>query len=207
MADPGARQRGHDEAAHSAQAAQPDERRSYLLVDGENIDATLGASVFGRRPQPEERPRWERLLEFVERQWHQPVHGLFFLAVKDDLPMSFVQALTAIGYRPVPLRGGPQDKVVDIAIQRTLDAIAERPEADVVLVSHDGDFLPQLTPLVGTRRVGLVGFEEFRNHGFRELCRRGLEFFDLEHDVRAFRVALPRLRVITIEEFDPADYL
>ncbi|WP_278258020.1 hypothetical protein [Nocardioides convexus] len=34
--------------------------------------------------------------------------------------MSFVQALMAIGYRPIPLSGGPGQKVVDIAIQRTL---------------------------------------------------------------------------------------
>ncbi|MGO1423524.1 MAG: NYN domain-containing protein, partial [Brachybacterium sp.] len=26
------------------------ERTTYLLVDGENIDATLGVSVLGRRP-------------------------------------------------------------------------------------------------------------------------------------------------------------
>lgn len=182
---------------------------TYVLVDGENIDATLGASVFGRRPFPEERPRWERLLEYVERQWGNPVRGLFFLAVKDDLPMSFVQALVAIGYRPVPLRGGPQDKVVDIAVQRTLEELARRDGEthDVVLVSNDGDFVPQIEPLLGTRRVGLIGFEEFRNHGFRGLVQRGLEFFDLEHDVRAFNVSLPRLRVISIEEFDPADFL
>ena len=181
-------------------------RASYVLVDGENIDATLGTSVFGRRPHPEERPRWERLLEFLERQWGNPVHGLFFLAVKDDLPMSFVQALVTRGYRPVPLRGAPHEKVVDIAIQRTLEALADR-EADVALVSNDGDFLPQVEALLGSRRVGLMAFEEFRNHGYRELVGEGLEFFDLELDVRAFNVRLPRLRVITLEEFDPADYL
>ena len=31
-------------------------RQTYLLVDGENIDATLGTSILQRRPQPEERP-------------------------------------------------------------------------------------------------------------------------------------------------------
>jgi uncharacterized protein len=46
---------------------------TYLLVDGENIDATLGGSVLGRRPNPEERPRWERVREFAERVWRQPV--------------------------------------------------------------------------------------------------------------------------------------
>ena len=31
-------------------------RTTYVLIDGENIDATLG-QVFGRRPAPQERPR------------------------------------------------------------------------------------------------------------------------------------------------------
>ena len=38
-----------------------DRRVTWMLVDGENIDATLGTSIFGRRPQPDERPRWDRL--------------------------------------------------------------------------------------------------------------------------------------------------
>ena len=38
---------------------------TYVLVDGENIDATLGTSILGRRPQPDERPRWDRLLSFA----------------------------------------------------------------------------------------------------------------------------------------------
>ena len=90
-------------------------RTTHVLVDGENIDATLGTSILGRRPRPEERPRWERLLQFVERQWGQPTNGLFFLAANSELPMSFVQALLAIGYRPIPLSGGANQKVVDIA--------------------------------------------------------------------------------------------
>ncbi|TCJ00603.1 NYN domain-containing protein [Aeromicrobium sp. IC_218] len=180
---------------------------TYLLVDGENIDATLGQSIFGRRPQPQERPRWDRLLRFAEKHWDQPVKGLFFLAVNGELPMPFVQALIAIGYRPVPLSGGPDDKVVDMAIQRTLEAIAQRGD-DVMLASNDGDFLPQIETLVdGDRRVGVMGFEEFRNSGFHALEHRGLELLDLEHDVEAFNVVLPRLRVIPIDQFDPLDFL
>ena len=30
---------------------------TYLIVDGENVDATLGVRVLGRRPNPEERTR------------------------------------------------------------------------------------------------------------------------------------------------------
>lgn len=179
------------------------ERVTYVLVDGENIDATLGNNILGRRPRPDERPRWDRLLEWAEQSLHQDVRGLFFLAVNEEMPMAFIQALTAIGFRPVPLRG--EGKIVDIAIQRTAEALYER-EADVVLASHDGDFVPQVRQLCdGSRQVAVVGFSEFVNTGFRGLP--GLRVIDLEHDVGAFNSALPRIRVISIDEFDPLDFL
>src|SRR5919112_3443104 len=113
-----------------------DSRTTYVLVDGETIDATIGGSILGRRPRPEERPRWERLLQFTRERWGQPATGLFFLAANNELPMAFVQALLAIGYRPVALSGGLGEKVVDIAIQRTLTELGRR-DADVLLVSND----------------------------------------------------------------------
>jgi uncharacterized protein len=182
------------------------ERTTYVLIDGENIDATLGASIFGRRPHPNERPRWDRILSFAESTWRQQAKGLFFLAVKDDLPMSFIQALVSMGYRPIPLSGAPAEKVVDLAIQRTLDELVRR-EADLMLVSNDGDFLPQMERLLDGRRVGLLAFNEFKNSGFTALIDGGLEFFDLEYDVLAFNEQLPRLRIIPIDEFDPNDFL
>lgn len=48
---------------------------TYLLVDGENIDATLGMSVLGRRPEPEERPRWDRVLSFCDTLSDQEAGG------------------------------------------------------------------------------------------------------------------------------------
>jgi uncharacterized protein len=187
---------------------QPAGRFTYVLVDGENIDATLGSSVFGRRPQPEERPRWERVTKFAAEAWQQPVRGLFFLAATSrDLPVPFIQALLAMDYRPIPLTGSAGEKVVDIAIQRTLAALTAH-AGDVMLASHDGDFLPQITELLGgRRRVGLIGFREFINSGFAPLVEHGLDIFDLERDVSAFNTALPRIRAIPIEEFDPLDYL
>lgn len=183
------------------------ERVTYLLVDGENIDATIGNSILNRRPHPEERPRWDRLLTFAQAEWDQPVQGLFFLNASSGLPMAFVQALRAIGYRAVPLSGTADEKVVDMAIIRTMEALLDR-DADVMLVSHDGDFVDAMTPLVDSdRRVGLMAFEEFRNNGFGPLESRGMEFFDLEHDARAFNTHLPRLRIIAIEDFDPLDFL
>ncbi len=181
-------------------------RSTYVLIDGENIDATLGTSILGRRPRPEERPRWERLLQFARDQWEQEVHGLFFLAANNELPMSFVQALLAMGFRPVPLSGGAGVKVVDIAIQKTLVELSKRP-ADVVLVSNDGDFVGELRDLLDGRRVGVVGFREFRNQAYRELLDHGLESFDLEYDVQAFNERLPRVRIIPIEDFDPTQFL
>ncbi|QNK53315.1 NYN domain-containing protein [Dermacoccus sp. PAMC28757] len=183
-------------------------RITYVLIDGENIDATLGTSILGRRPHPDERPRWDRPLRFAEQEWRQDAKGLFFLAANGpELPMSFIQALTALGYQPIPLSGASDEKVVDMAIQKTLDALRTY-QADVMLVSHDGDFLPQVEPLLGgSRKVGLIGFKEFRNSGFAPLEAQGMEFFDLEHDVKAFNATLPRLRIIPIDEFDPLAYL
>jgi uncharacterized protein len=76
-----------------------------------------------------------------------------------------------------------------------------------MLVSNDGDFVPQVEEICDGRRVALVGFREFRNARFRELVGDGLELLDLEYDVAAFNSALPRLRVIPIAEFDPLDFL
>jgi uncharacterized protein len=180
---------------------------TYVLIDGENIDATLGGNILGRRPRPEERPRWDRLLQFAQDHYGPEPTGLFFLAANSELPMSFVQALLSMGYRPIPLSGAASEKVVDIAIQRTLAALADRDD-DVLLVSNDGDFVEGVSALLDSRRrVGVVGFTEFRNHEFAALVSRGLEVFDLEYDVQAFTARLPRIRIIPIDQFDPLDFL
>ncbi|MCL3862759.1 NYN domain-containing protein [Actinotalea sp. K2] len=191
----------------TALTVQP--RTTYLLVDGENIDATLGGSILGARPTPDQRPRWERVLDFARTVWGaEQVKGLFFLnASSGTMPMSFVQALVAIGFQPIPLSGESYEKVVDIGIQRTLDALADR-AGDVLLASHDGDFAPQLAALLGTdRNVGMLSFKEFTSSALQHLVEGGLELFDLESDVQAFNVRLPRLRIISLDEFDPTNYL
>ncbi len=120
--------------------------------------------------------------------------------------MPFIQALTAMDYRPIPLSGPPGAKVVDIGIQRTLDALVDR-RGDVVLGSHDADFVPQVAALLGDRRVALLAFREFVSLQYSELEAEGLEVFDLETDAGSFTRRLPRLRIIPLDEFDPADFL
>ena len=145
-------------------------------------------------------------LQFARERWDQPARGLFFLAANTELPMTFVQALLAIGYTPVPLVRRPRREG-----RRHRDpAHARGPgdrEDDVLLVSNDGDFVEQVGDLLDGRRVGVIGFVEFRNSAFVPLAERGLESFDLEYDVQAFNERLPRVRIIPIDEFDPAQFL
>ena len=196
-------------AGAAAAASEPaTATTTYLLVDGENIDATLGISVLGHRPEPDERPRWERVLDFTTRTFGQPVKALFFLNVSNGyVPMTFVQALLAMDYRPVPLAGRSDQKVVDIGIQKMMDVLVDRP-ANVMLASHDGDFLSQTRALLNpTRRVGLLGLREYVNLGFADLIPSGLEVYDLEEDVACFRKPLPRTRIIHVDDFDPLRFL
>ena len=195
---------------------------AYLLVDGENIDATLGMSVLGRRPEPEERPRWDRVLSFCDNLSDATAGGqgsdttaLFFLnATSGHMPMGFVQALMAMDYRPLPLAGtgAPDEKVVDIGIQRTLDALTQRADSgqhvQVLLGSHDGDYVPQIERLLDAgASVGVLCFREFLSTHLASLQDKGLRVHDLEYDVDAFTSTLPRIRIIPLAEFDPFAFI
>ena len=186
-----------------------DSPTTYLLVDGENIDATLGMSVLGRRPDPQERPRWDRVMSFSAQVWDENARGLFFLnATSGQMPMGFVQALLAMDFRPIPLAGSVTEKVVDIGIQRTMEAILEQGHGDVLLASHDGDYIPQVERLLDAgRQVGVLCFREFLNSQLADLTERGLKIYDLEDDLGAFNAVLPRVRIIPLDSFDPVRYL
>ncbi|QPK81030.1 NYN domain-containing protein [Schaalia sp. ZJ405] len=185
------------------------EETTYLIVDGENIDATLGLSVLDRRPNPEERPRWDRVLESAREKWSENAKGLFFLNGSSGfLPMGFVQALTAMDYSVIPLSGPDDVKVVDVGLQRTMDAILQLDSGSVILASHDADFVPQIEALLDRgRHVAVMCFKEFLSSQLQDLEDRGLEIIDLEYDVHAFQVKLPRLHIIDLDDFDPFDYL
>ena len=111
-------------------------------------------------------------------------------------------------YSVIPLSGPADMKVVDVGLQRTMDAIAALDSGDVILASHDADFLPQLEALLDQgRRVAVMCFKEFLSSQLHELEERGLEIIDLEYDVHAFQVHLPRLHIIDIDDFDPMSFL
>jgi uncharacterized protein len=74
-----------------------------------------------------------------------------------------------------------------------------------LLCSHDADFAPHLQRLVEDgRRVGLLGFREFASS---QLTGLGIPLYDLEDDVAAFNSPLPRVRVISLDDFDPEYFL
>lgn len=193
----------------------------YILIDGENIDATLGVNIFKRAPHPEERPRWDRVLRFDPWAQDSPdslsddegeieATGLFFMNATERTAMTFVQALLAIGWRPVLLTSDdPQIKIVDAGIQRTLEAIAtHRPGADIVIASHDVDYLPQISDLLDAgHRVAIICFREYLSVQLAELEDRGLEIVDLEYDVGAFNQTLNRIYPMDIADFDPLDFI
>ncbi|WP_313955543.1 nuclease [Kocuria palustris] len=182
---------------------------TYLLVDGENIDATLGMSLLERKPKPEERPRWEKVMKGARKLWNQDTNGLFFLnGSNGHLPFSFVAALRGFDYQVIPLAAPPRVKVVDVGIQRMLDAILAQGRGDVILASHDIDFHDQIEALLDDgRRVAVLCFRELLSAGLHEMEEKGLQIVDLEDDFDAFKAPLPRLRIIDLDAFDPTRYL
>lgn len=192
--------------APAATATSAVQSMVYILVDGENIDMTLGQMILQARPRPDQRPRWERVARYIGQRFGKNVRPLFFLNASRGMPISFIAALQAMGYVPVPLLGEADQSVVDVAILRTLEALRDRP-GDVVLASHDHDFAHALGAVAGpSRSVAVLGFEEFISSELRDLPH--VEVIDLEHDADAFDGGpLPRVRVIPIDEFDPLRFL
>ena len=65
----------------------------------------------------------------------------------------------------------------------------------------------EVAVVAGQEHVGVLAFREFTSTALQHLTDGGLEVFDLEGDVGAFNVVLPRLRIIPLAEFDPLRYL
>jgi uncharacterized protein len=185
---------------------------TYVLIDAENLDRTIG-EILGRRPSPGERVNYQSLVSFCSERWAKPLRCLVCLNVRgEQIPepmLGFVQALRAAKCDVVPLYGRTDQKVVDLAIVKLLNALKEHASANVILGSHDGeDFAAHVGALLGgTRSVAVLGFREFMSQKFRELQGQGLQILDLEYDARALAQRLPRLVPIKVDEFDPLAFL
>ena len=147
------------------------------------------------------------MTEFAERTWGQPVTGLFFLnASNGNLPASFVQALLAMDYRPIPLAGGvgPEGRRrrhpahPRRAARPTTTPTCCWPATTPTSSTHLGALLG------GGRKLGLIGLREYMS---TQLTGLGVPLFDLEDDVNAFTQPLPRVRIIPLAEFDPETFL
>ena len=188
-----------------------EDRKVYLLVDGENIDRTLG-QILSKKPKSEQRPRWDAVKNFVEKEFQARCRALFFLNANEGVSGSFLQALKMMDFIPILLTGPPESKVVDLGIPKTLAAIKDQPSSGylpgVALVSHDADFRAAFGILGTDRQRAIIGFKEFFSGEYSTVPR--LSIFDLEEDVKAFREdmpPLPRLRSIDVSKFDPTKYL
>jgi uncharacterized protein len=184
---------------------------TYFLIDGENIDATTW-NLLGGKPALEFRPQWDRIAAFLAARFAAPpVKSLFFINFKGQAQFPFIQAIRLMGVTPILLSGPADQKIVDLAIIRTVDAIANTtaPDCPVVLGSHDGgDFAAGMQKLLDQKRpAAVLGFREYLSDRFNRLAPAGLQLLDLEYDAKAFKAPLPRILVVDIAEYDPAKYL
>jgi putative heme uptake system protein len=182
---------------------------SYVLIDAENVDWAV-SNVVGRKPEPQDRVQFDRLVNFCESYFPSPVRCIVVLNARGeqlpDVMLGFVRALKAAGCEVVLLHGRPDQKVVDVGIHKLLEAIrTQRPKAAVALASHDGmDFADALRPLLEEKRkVVVMGLREHVSQRFRDLVPSGLEILDLEINAKVFLRPLPRLLPVHVDEFDP----
>lgn len=178
---------------------------TYLLVDGENVDSTLGA-ILGKKPDPTQRPRWDRVITFVEELWgdkDEDLKAFFFLNVKKTatIPYKFLHVLQMVGFETILLQG-ENASVVDEGIKKTLELLTDK-EGHIVLVTHDHGYCDLLNSALTqhNRNLAMLGFSEFISAKYsKELP---VQAYDLERDVNAFIVKLERDKVVPLDTFDP----
>lgn len=186
----------------------------YMLIDGANIDGVLG-QILGRQPTGRERPRWDHVMRFsVDSLPMDKRKAHFFIATDgEQIPQKlspFIETLKQCGIKPWLLTREGNRQVVDEAINKVLARMRERgDESNILLLSHDSDYvneLKKIREMDSERVIAILGFPEYMSNDFDEV--EGLRKYDLEHDVTdGFIHDLPRIRVITIDAFEPDDVL
>lgn len=209
MDSPGGRSAAYGTAMQSGRTPAA----SYVLIDAENIDWAV-SNVVGRKPESQDRVQFDRLVSFCESNFPAPVRCVVVLNARGeqlpDVMIGFVRALKSAGCEVALLYGRPEQKVVDLGILKLLENIrTQRPNAAVVLASHDGaDFAEALKPMLAEKRqVAVLGLREYVSQRFRELVPSGLKILDLELNARVFQRPLPRMLPVNVDEFDPGMFL
>lgn len=169
-----------------------------LFVDGPNMDMVLGSNILGRRPWPEERPRWNRVADFArgKLQVAKPtfvLNGNQFANGSTGL-LAFRLALRDhMGY-DVSCPCGDGTDPVDQYILQQLKTIARSEEpCSVAVMTHDHGYAPDLRKIMALgATVWVIGFPEEMSPQLLALRSRGAIILDLEHDLSAFDIPLPR---------------
>ena len=174
---------------------------SHVFVDGPNIDMILGQDVLGRIPRPPERPRWERVSVYCRTELGC-VRPTFVLngdrfALGGERVFAFRRALRFMGYNvECPL--GTLSDPVDAFIQQQLRTIARfhRP-CSVAILSHDHGYAPDLSAILMLGgSVAVIGFPEEMHPQLLQLAEQGAIIVDLERDIGAFNLKLPRPHLV-----------
>lgn len=170
---------------------------SYVFIDGPNLDMVLGHSILGRKPLPGERPRWDRVIEYCRTRFecHRPIfvlNGERF-AQGGEQVFAFRRSLRFHGYKvECPL--GTETDPVDKFIQQQLRTISRfYRQCSVVVLTHDGGYAEVLgSILLQGGSVAIVGFPEEMSPKLLQLVKYGGIIVDLERDIGAFNILLPR---------------
>jgi len=153
--------------------------------------------ILGRRPNPHERPRWDRVKALLPSTGKP--HFVVDKSKFCDKAFPLFRALRAMGWQlDVVSEIGPQnDDPVDFLILKLLTTILNAQRRgelqQVALVSHDHCYARVLADILeagGVVRV--VGFREEFAPDLLALEALGAEILDLEHDVGAMPCRLPR---------------
>ena len=180
------------------------------LFDGDGLN-TGQTAVLGRPPERHERPDHDRVMDWIKEtadhisaklskpQW-------FYDASNHAKIHPFVALLRRIGWEPQAVSGGPDPGRLNLCLTIGQWGWGQGDTALLVGIAHR-DAWEQLAAARLKRPdpwVGVVGYEglipDARDNGL------GIEFFDLEHDVKAHRASLTRAFSGPVP-FDPSQIL
>ncbi len=176
-----------------------------VLIDAENIDGAIHnlhdpTGNQGVKLDRDLRLDWKKLHHWIDKQVGEqsalvaPVLA-FSEAEKEHLGgvSGFAQFLSNIGLHPLAFKREDGRSVVDEGINKILLSLV-RQSANVMLLSHDGDFFRLLEKLRSTegdpeRHIAVAGFPERMNSIYHSVD--WLRLIDIEHDMNLFSYRLP----------------